>query len=129
MSYLKQYIRENVPLYATDDSGNTYRLVGRPRRIGVLVSTGPGKIGYSIISPKENLSETYEESRKISINGKEKTVKVRLRKFTGKYLWSFGTKLAEQRAEGAEQNPTIFEEPIKRQISDFEKRMKRYYKN
>jgi hypothetical protein len=129
---LKQYLRDAAPAHAADEYGNVYSLEGRPRRIGVMVSTGPGKVGFSIISPKEDFKEakpaqhtiTYTQNGKVHekvINGAEKI-------WNANKIWEFGTNLAAKRAEGEEKNPTIIPRFIQKQVKDFENRMTRYYK-
>lgn len=129
---LKQYIRENAPEFASDEFGNTYRLEGRPKRIGVLIATGKDKMGFSIISPKETFTEVLPKTKEISFdkNGKKikKTVRYDESVWTKQSIWDYGTRLATDRANGEAENPTIVPIYIRRQIEQFKDRMKRYYK-
>jgi hypothetical protein len=126
--FLKQYIRDTAPRYATDDFGNVYELVGKPIRIGVIVSTGPGKMGFSVISPEENLTEKETYSHIVMVHDKPKQITKMKRKWTSKKIWDFGTELATSRAEGNSVNPRFISNSVKRQIAQFEERMSRYYK-
>lgn len=128
---IKQYIRDAAPRYSSDANGNAYQLQGRPRKIGVMVSTGPGKMGFSLISPEENLNDCRPTQRDISItrNGKQETLTIHGREkiWSGPKIWEFGTNLALERAEGRDKNPTEISRSVKRQIERFRNRMERTY--
>jgi hypothetical protein len=129
---LKQFIRANTPEFASDPQGNVYRLEGRPNRIGVLVSTGPGKWGYSIISPKEDFTEVIPKEWEVTFtkNGKTQTKKMNktMRVWNSKRIWEFGTRLAEERAEGLQPMPKIIPKAARKDIERFQKRMEHYFK-
>jgi hypothetical protein len=129
---LKQFIRSNVPEIVSDEHGNVYRHEGRPNRIGVLVSTGPGKWGYSIISPKEDFSEVIPKQWEVTFtkNGEQRTKRINgtMKVWNAKRIWEFGTRLAEERAEGIQPMPTIIPKAAKKDIERFQKRMEHYFK-
>jgi hypothetical protein len=131
---LKQYIRDNAPQYATDTFGNVYHLAGRPRRIGVIVSTGPGKIGYSIIHEDDEKSfkeKKIQQSHSVAYvhNGEEKTKTVtkNVKVWDSEKIWERGTFMAAQRADGNEKNPAEVPRFVQRQIDNFKTRMEHYY--
>ena len=130
---LKQYIREKAPDFLLDEYGNKYKRMGKTRRIGVLISTGPGKIGFSLISPYENLKKRVPEDVEIKVHkdGKDSTLKVKTYKrvWDQKKIWEFGTQLATERANDMSKNPEVLNDHIKKQIDQFEKRVERFYSN
>jgi hypothetical protein len=133
---LKQYLRAPSPLVVYDEFGVPYRREGRAQRIGVIVSTGPGKMGFSILSPMENLEGSHRVEKEVSfeINGKphKKTLSKRIKDWNSAKIWQFGTELAVDRAEEISRsegpNPKIVHPAISKQIKEFQNRMKRYYK-
>jgi hypothetical protein len=133
---LKQYLRAPSPLVVRDEFGVPYRREGRAQRIGVIVSTGPGKMGYSLISPRESFEGSHEIEQEVSfeINGKpqKKTLSKNVKDWNAAKIWQFGTDLATDRADGKERsegpNPSIVHPAVSKQIKEFQDRMKRYYK-
>jgi hypothetical protein len=133
MAMIKQYIRTPAERYSKDKYGNVYHLQGRPRRIGVIVSTGPGKFGYSLVSD-EDQKKMKSFQTKVGVinytqNGEEKmkAIRVRVPDYTGKQFWEMKTTHAlenENIDEGIVKLPKF----VSKQIKKFQKRSERFFK-
>ena len=116
----------------TDQDGVKFIQVSRSPRRGVIVSTGKGKVGFSLVSPAEDLSEfrnagfTLKTVEKTSKGGVK--YKAQVREGEKRDPWEYGEEIAIRRAQGAEPNPPI---PgwFKPQYDHFLDRMRRYYIN
>jgi len=124
---LKEYIRLSAP-ECLNYNGVNYWREGRAKRVGVMVSTGPGKFGFSLISPYEDLDEKEAVIRQIIVKGKPKEVSHLKRKWSSEAIWERGTFIALERAMGDAPNPEIVPKFAQTAITKFQDRMKRYYK-
>jgi hypothetical protein len=79
--------------------GICYEQVCRAPRIGVIVATGKGKIGFSLLSPFETKARN----------------------------WKLAVELATKRAEGITRNPLV-PDFVKPQLDYMARRAERYYK-
>jgi hypothetical protein len=126
---LKQYIRIGwVGQAALNEYGTRFIQKDRGPRIGVLVALDKNKIGWSLISKKEDLSEKISEKREIHTPNGVKIVKVTKPVWNSERIWEYGTRLAVERAAGTTPTPKVIPNIVKKELQKFEKRVNAYFK-
>jgi hypothetical protein len=124
---LKEYIRMPMP-DSVNYNGTNFRKEGRSPRVGVLVALDANRWGYSIISPNENMEDCIPAQREITVNGKKKIINYAEKKWSAESSWEYGTFIAIDRALGTLPMPEIMPGFARKQIANFQNRMKRYFK-
>jgi hypothetical protein len=121
--FLKQYVRVGyVGQDAYNEYGTRFEQQNRGPKIGVLIALDKDKIGWSLLSEKENLNEKTTEKRVIKLpDGQLKTITIKVPVWTTKRIWQYGTLLAYNRATGEVPTPKIVPNIIKRELKRFQK--------
>jgi hypothetical protein len=122
---LKEYVRVGYPgQTAVNEYGSKFVQVSRGPKIGVMVANEKKQIGWSLLSEKEDLSETIDEVKLIDTGkGRQKKVVVKTPVWTSQRVWDTGTRIALERADGEAPFPEITPRVIQRALNHFKSRV------
>jgi hypothetical protein len=121
---IKRYIRVGwIGQKAFNEYGTYFVQQNRGPKIGVIVALDKERIGWSLISEKEDLSETLEEKKVIETPKGKKTITVKTPIWNSKRIWDYGTRLAVERANGEQPVPKIIPKVVQRELEFFKKKI------
>jgi hypothetical protein len=124
MREICQYIRRGyIGSIVSDAEGVRYQQLNRSKKLGVIVATGLGRVGFSLLSPQEPEFSYVTERKHVEIPGRP-AKDVEKQKQVPILDWEKAKTLARARANGEKPNPAV-PKWLKSQLRLVDKRLRK----